>query len=353
MLKSWKTKIVGKTSRLGDLAWVVARPKLVYDWYRMWGTLPVTSWLRAADHFIQKDFKLAAEYYRVGLSRQLKHPARHCARMDLAYCQYRTGDIKEALEQLGVVTEASVALRDAYVLKAKIEDILGKSELSLQTLRDGLTLFPQDLRILVAFVHISLFNRIEHARLSEARGLLLQQKRELFLDDNRQVLLDAALAHYEIRVGDTESGDRMLARVLATGIAPVEAIVLRGMRLLEQRRMIQAREQLGRAMRLAPRSSRPVRILAESYLMPGDFCELDWAEQMATAACKLSAWQNRECVEVLAKVMDTKGDASTAELLTERSLDLTRQLRVEFEVAAKRRSPAPRQEQRRGEKLEA
>jgi len=320
----------------------------------MWGTLPVISWLRAADLFIQKDFKRAAHYYRTGLSRQSKHPARHCARMDLAYCLYRTGEIKDALHELGIVTESSVALRDAYVLKAKIEDILGKAELSLQTLRDGLTLFPQDLRILVSFLHISLFNRIEHARLSEARGLLLQQKRELFLDDNRQVLLDAALAHFEIRMGDAESGDRMLARVLATGIAPVEAIILRGMRLLEQRRMIQAREQLGRAMRLAPRSSRPVRILAESYLQPGDFCELDWAEQMATAACKLSAWQNRECVEVLAKVMDTKGDTSTAELLAERSQDITRQLRVEFEVAAKKRSPVvSRPERVRGEKLEA
>ena len=321
---------------LRNLAWLAARPKLVFDWYRMWSAAPVADWLRAADCFVKKDFAQAAEHYERGLKAQPSHPARHCARMDLAYCLYRTGNILGSLTQLTVVTESSIALRDAYLLRAKIEDILGKPELALRSLSDGLVLFPQDLRLLISFAHACLFNGIEHERLQDVRENLLQQKRELLLDDNRQVLIDAALSHYELRFGDSESGDRMLVRVLATGIAPFEAIVIRGERLLEQRRMLQAREQLGRAMRISPRNPRPARLLAESYALPGDFCEPDWAEQLAQVACKLSSWQNRECVELLSRISDTKGDTSTAELLAERSNELSRQLRIEIENGRRR-----------------
>ncbi len=339
VMRSWRQAFVRKAEGIRNLFWLGARPKLVYDWYRMWGTLPVAHWLRAADCFIRKEFVAAALHYEKGLERNGKHPARHCARMDLAYCLYRNGEIERALQELRVVTESSVALRDAYLLRAKIEDILGRPEMAIRSLADGLALFPQDTRLLVGFIHICLFNDIEHPRLSEVRGVLLQQKRELLLDDNRQVLLDSALAHYELKIGDTESGDRMLVRVLATGMAPFEAIVIRGERLFEQRRMLQAREQLGRAMRLSPRNPRPARLLAESYLLPGDFCELDWAEQLAAVACKASAWQNPECIEIFARVMDSKGDASTTELLLERRDGLNRQIQLECQGSAQREAP--------------
>lgn len=328
-MRGWKKTVRARLRRLEDTVWLLSRPKLIVEWYRMWQTLPVTPWLRAADAFINKDFKLAVEYYQRGLAKKPNHPARHCAVMDLAYCRYRTGGLEEANELLSSLTSQSVALRDAYLLQAKISDFFGKAESALQIVSDGLMLFPDDLKLMLAYLHTSLFNGLYHARLGEIREHILTLKRTLLLDDDRQVLIDSALAHYELRCGDGEGAERMIARVLATGRAPHEIVLLRGERLLAQRRVLQAREQLGRVMRMAPRNPRPVRLLAESYLLPEEFHEPDYAEQLATLACKMTNWKNVECVDLLSRVYDEKGDTSTAELLGERCRGL--KLAVELE----------------------
>jgi predicted Zn-dependent protease len=327
-MRGWKRFIHAQVQWADDLLWLAGRPKLIVEWYRMWGTTPSVCWLRAADAFINKDFKRAVGYYERGLAQKPAHVARHCAVMDLAYCRYRTGDLEGAATELQKLTAESVALRDAYLLLAKINDILGKPDQSLQVLGDGLLLFPQDLKLMLAYMHTSLFYGLFHSRLGEVREQVLQIKRGLMLDDERQVFIDAALAHYELRCGDAECAERMIVRVLATGKAPHEIVILRGERLFEQRRVIQAREQLGRAMRLAPRNPRPVRLLAESYLLSGDFQEPEWAEQLATVACRLTNWKNIECLELLSRAYDEKGDTSTAELLSEK----VREVRMTVEL---------------------
>ena len=317
-----------KFSAVEDSLWLTTRPKLILEWYRMWKTAPVVSWLRAADAFMNKDFSLAAQHYERGLQRRPNHPARHCAGMDLAYCRYRLGDLEIAAEELSKLTSNSVALRDAYLLLGKIYDILGKPQMALHTIADGMLLFPNDLKLILSYLHTALFNGFYQPYLAEVRETALRLKRTLMLDDERQVLIDAALAHYELRWGEIEGGERMLARVLATGKAPFEAVLLRGERLLGQKRVLQGREQLSRAMRAAPRNPRPVRLLAESYLLPDEFHEPDYAEQLAMSACKLSNWKNAEHVALLSRAFDEKGDTSTAELLAER----TRKLRVVVEI---------------------
>lgn len=318
--------------RVRDSLWLMVRPRMAVEWYRMWRTVPVKDWLRAADLFIRGDYSRAAEYYRRGLSHRPMHPASTCARMDLAYCCYRLGRLDEAIELLDLLVGQRVSLRDAYLLRAKLAGIVGCPQDGFEVLAIGNEVFPDDVSILASSLHINLSHQIDARRLHECFGQLLRLKQQLALEDERQVTLDTALAHYELRCGDTEAGDRLLARVLATGAAPYEAVLLRGERLLRLGRILSAREQLTRAMRSAPRNPRPVQLLAETYLVAGYTEEPEFAEQLASVACRLSHWENPECIELLARAYDRKCDYNSSELLKARAQSLRSAQKVQLAI---------------------
>lgn len=314
--------------RVRDTVWLVMRPQMAVEWYRMWKTVPVKDWLRAADLFIRGDYSKAADYYRRGLRARPMHPASTCARMDLAYCCYRLGRLDEAIDLLDLLVGQRVNLRDAYLLRSKLAAIVGCPHDGFEVLGIGVEVFPDDVSILSASLHINLSHQLDARRLHECFSRLLRLKQQLALEDERQVTLETALAHYELRCGDTEAGDRMLARVLATGAAPYEAVLLRGERLLRLGRILSAREQLTRAMRSAPRNPRPVQLLAETYLVAGYTEEPEFAEQLASVACRLSHWENPECVELLARAYERKCDYNSSDLLKARAQSLRSARRV-------------------------
>ena len=331
------------TRLMWDRVWILRRPKLLLDWYRLWSTWPVASWIRAAHCFQDGDFRQALNFYRQGLAEHPTHRAAPCAKLDIAYCYYRLDELETATEELQDLIHSGAQLKDAYLLLAKIQALLGLPLSAGSTMFRCLEMFPNDVQALVAYVHLGLWVGLPHESLIDAKDALISLKRGLMLDDSRQVGIDSAIAHCEIRGGDIELGDRVLARALATGRAPYEAVLLRGERLLEQQRIIPAREQLTRAMGLMPRSSRAARLLAESYLIEGIFFEPEWAKQLATSACKASHWQDVRCIEVLIRAYEACGETGAAQLFSQRipSLASFREMERLRNVGGSRRRSGP------------
>ncbi len=305
-----------------DIWCTVKRPGLVIEWYKLWGTLPVSSWIAAAHHFQDGDFKLALACYERGLASNSNHPAAPCARLDAAYCRYRLDDLELAVEGLTVLINGESRLKDAFLLLSKIHALLGRPLSAESVMSRAKELFPNEWQVLVLFIHLGLNQGFPEDSIGEAFDMLVATKRDIPLEDPRQAAIDTAIAHFEIRCGDTELGDRLLARVLATGRAPYEAVLLRGERLIEQGRIVPGREQLARAMAGLPRSSRPAMLLASSYLLEGTFFEPEYAKQMASTACTISHWQDVTCLEILVKAYEAVNEDSVAQLFKSRAASL-------------------------------
>ena len=299
-------------------------------WYRLWGTVPVWSWVNAAANFKQQDFQTAAALYRKGIKRHSKHPAIQSAKLDLAYCLYRLDSFDEANLQLDEIISESTVLRDAYLLRARISLILGSCSSALRVLNLALKKFPQDARVMTQYAHVALLHPLEEELANEIKERLVALKCRLSLEDPENVLIDTALAQYEMTWGEIRRGERVLARVLATGKAPFEAVLLRGERLLSQGRILPARELLTRAMRMSTRDPRPLMRLSASYLETGISANFDWALQLAEQSCRLSHWQHPECLNVLASVHEAKGDSARAQLYFERTKHVPAAIEPQF-----------------------
>lgn len=286
-------------------------------WYRLWRTLPVRAWVDGAVSFRDGDFREAARLYEEGLKQCPEHAAADFAQFDLAYCYFRSNLLGKSLATLRNLISSKAQVRDAYLLYAKILLIVGRAASAVGILEKAEAVFPQDPEILAAMMHASLYSSLPAERSAIIKDSLVRAKRALELDDLRNTHLDTALAHYEFFHGDTARGDRVLARVLASGQLSFEAIVLRGERLLALGRYLQAREQLTRAMRVAPEDPRPLLLLAQSYLFSGDDFQPLWAVNLAETACRLSHWQNVQSISVLATAHEANNEEGKAQLFIE------------------------------------
>lgn len=319
-------------SRGLDRMAVVKRIKEYVRWYRYWGTLPVPAWVKAADHFRAGRFKAAANCYRVGIKSHSEHPAIHSARFDLAYCLYRSDDYEGALAELSGLIQKRAAIKEAYLLYSRIKNAMGFVLSAKHAVSLCEQLFANDPQVLSCLSHATVYSNGSSEELNVLRNKLYGLKQQLHLDDALSLHLDTAIAHMEIRFGDLKKGERLLARVLATGSAPYEAILLRGERLLEQGRVLIAREQLNRAMAASPKDPRPLALAARSYLRSGKDFQPEWALQLAESACKASHWQNSDCLSVLSRAYEARGEEAYASLLVEKikKLPSTKEMDVSY-----------------------
>jgi tetratricopeptide (TPR) repeat protein len=294
--------------------------------------MPVSKWVEAAELFRQSRFLEAAKCYKEGLESHAYHPAANSARFDLAYCYYRSDDYEMALRALSRLIQKRATIKEAYLLFSRIKSSLGFVISARRAVSLCHQLFPDDVQVLSCLTHVSIYSNSSDEELIALRKKLNEAKQKLSIDDGLGLHLDTAIAHLEIRFGDLRKGERLLARVLATGTAPYEAVLLRGERLLEQGRIIPAREQLTRAMSASPRDHRPISLLARSYLRSGKDLNPNFALQLSQAACKVSKWQNSECLSVLVRAYEAAGEEGYAALFLERIKDLpsTKELDVSY-----------------------
>jgi len=299
------------------------RPTLVIGWWKLWKTLPVADWIRGAEFFRAGDFKKAAKYYERGFIKNASHPAAACAQLDHAYCLYQIGDILAAVGNLERVVAAGAQLKDAHLLLAKLQLNLGRFSDAVSTMKRCLSFSSEDIQVALCYAHTMFESDSPAVTMKLVKDYIQVFREKLSLEDPMHVAVDTALATYECLYGDEDLGERLLSRALASGVAPFEAILLRGERWLEQGRITQAREQLERAAKACPADPRPYLRLAESYLLDGELLEPGYAVQLATVACKRSNWEYAECLEVLRQGYIALGDRDMVDLIEERLSSLS------------------------------
>ncbi len=294
------------------------KPHLIIGWWKLWKTLPVTDWIRGAELFKAADFKKASFYYARGLKAKPNHKAANCARLDYAYCLYQLNDLKESIRELEKLAAGGANLKDALLLLAKLQLVTGKNRDALHTMKRCLSIFGDDVQVALCYAHVMYESDSPAQSMKLVKDFVNTFREKLSLDDPMHVAVDTALAYYECLFGDEEVGERLLSRALASGVAPFEAILLRGERWIQQGRVQQGRDQIERAAKCCPADPRPYLRLAESYLLEGELHEPEYAVQLATVACKSSNWENEECLEVLRDAYIALEDRDMVELIDSR-----------------------------------
>jgi tetratricopeptide (TPR) repeat protein len=298
-----------------------------WRWLRIWKTLPVYSWLKAAGAFRSGKYHESAVYYQRGLDKYSEHPAHFSARFDLAYCLEKTGSYEEAIKVLSDITSERHPFLDSFVSKATLEHYLGRNAAALETIRLGLSMFPDSSKLICKFIHISLTSGLYQ---NEIPVLIEELKAMISQDHPDRAEIYVAMAHYELVLGDAILGDRILIKSLSNDEIPVDAYLIRGKRLFSHGKILQARELFRRAMILSPGNPYPLMLLGETYLVSDIPEEIHWAIQLAESAGRISKWKNLEAVELLGRAYEKNKEQEKAELFLEKIRHMSQAAYIPF-----------------------
>ena len=305
----------------GVISQRVVSPRLYFRWIRRWRSVPIRSWLIAARLFESGDFISAVPHYVRGLTHHPKHPAAGNARFDLAYSLYRLGRIRAALAELELLVRNQPENRDATLLYGRLLFILGRSECALREIYQATEIFLNDPAPHVALLHLiadspdSIVQDVAwRTRAYRSRAKLLTQLDLMPAGSSPALAVEAALAAFDLRLGNREAGEQRVLRLLAGGSVGYEVLFMRGLQFLAADRVLQARELLTRATRLAPRDPRPVVYLAHSYLRAGAFESPLFALQLAQSAATSTEYSNPRVLDLLAEAHAAAGNCEEAEL---------------------------------------
>jgi tetratricopeptide (TPR) repeat protein len=278
------------------------------DWIKTWKALPVRSWIAAAESYRAGQYEEAANLYRKGLVGHPNHVARHCARLDLAYCLFRVGKYAAAKEELAAVIHSAPKLREGYIRLARLQLWIGQTMEAAWTLRRALRAVGADPELVASYVFAILDNGGPTHLLKEALSII----NSLDANDRRHQKIEVAFARLAIHRKDLTTGKAALTRLANSSEAPFESVVAFADLLLSEGKVAQARQQLRRALAVAPNHPRVLSLLATSYLQSGQFYNPDFARQLAISACQSSGWVSPKEMHVLAEAYFSASDRLSA-----------------------------------------
>lgn len=277
---------------------------IYHRWWKTWGTLPVLPWVRGAALYRAGKFDAAEPCYREGLERHPYHPARFSARLDLAFCLFKSNKFAEAEEQLKYVTAHASFLREGYIRLARLQIWGGRPLEAAWTLRRASKEVNVDAEIAALFILAVVENGGPAYLLKEAIAL------STHLDDNlpESPLLESARARIEAFSGKPGRARASFMKILSRSDAPIEAVVGLAEILVEEEEVDEARLILKRGMAMYPEYPRILSLVAQTYLKPGEHFNADYARQLATNACQNSGWTSPREMHILAEAYYHLGD---------------------------------------------
>ncbi|MCB0338901.1 MAG: tetratricopeptide repeat protein [Bdellovibrionales bacterium] len=287
---------------------MIKRLHLCIQWCKTWKALPVFNWIRGAKSFRSGKFREAALLYERGLKSHPHHPAALCARLDLAYCYFRLRRFQDADDQLKVVLTKAPTMREAYLRLARMQLWTGQAMSAAWTLRRALREFGTDADLVSTFLQAVLDNGGPNYLLQEGVEFLKQ----LPPSDRASSKLEIAAARLAIFRGDYKTGRGNLARLTAGATPPFEALVAYAEALIAEGRIAHSRQQLRRALQIAPDHPRVLSLFAESYLKSGPFYNPEFARQLALSACQNSGWCGPREMHILAEAYLANNERITA-----------------------------------------
>lgn len=292
------------------------------EWIRRWKTWPVRPWIKAAALYRSGRFEEAEPFYRSGLTTHFQHPARISALLDLSHCLFRSRQFDEAEACLRQAVFAAPQEREAYIRLARLQLWLGFATEAAWTMRTALQRVPADPELIAIFI----------TAVVECGGIsyLLKEVREhlgsVHIEADIYPRLEVAKARLDILDGDPVDGRTRLAELSARDKAPLDGVIAFASLLLDEGKVAYARHHLHRALTVSPEHPRVLTLLAKSYLTEGAFFEPDYAVQLATTACQVTAWRGIHEMHVLAQAYAFCGERISALLVASRAKDTGRRL---------------------------
>lgn len=294
---------------------MLTRLSMYLKWWHTWKTLPVLNWVKAASLYRKGEYNSAIKYYEQGINKHHQHPAYIYACIDLAHCYFKTGQLSQAEEQLKQVTGHSPQLKEGHLRLAHLQSWTGRPLEAAWTIRRALREISADAELIAIFMLAVIENEGPDYLLkeaTEAASKLLPQH----MDCHK---LQVAKAKFAMLKGSYEEGRTALANLATASSTSLEAILLFSEVLLQEGKVSYARQQLRRAMTVAPDHPRLLSLFAQTYLKSGPFYNPDFARQLATQACQSASWQSAREMHILAETYYHVGDKAFALLVASKA----------------------------------
>lgn len=295
---------------------------LYKEWIERWGSLPVRPWVKAASLYRLGQYSEAADLYIAGLKSHPRHPARMNALLDLSHCLFRLKDFEQAERYLRQASIIAKHEREPYVRLARLQLWLGHSVEAAWTIRTALSSIPADPELVTLFVTAAVESSGVGPLISEARDLV----REMHCEPEAAPRLEVARARLRMMDGDLGEARDDLAALANKDRGPFEAVVAFAQVLLEEGKTAYARHHLHRALTVSPEHPKVLRLLALSYLQPGQYFDPEHAIQLATRACQATGWSGMHEMHTLARGYALSGDKVSALLIASKAKDAGRNL---------------------------
>lgn len=295
---------------------ILYKLRLFRKWWQRWHTMPVFSWLRAAALYKTGHYAKAIPLYEQGLANHSGHPAQLCARLDLAYCLFRTGRVSEAEEELRLAASLAPQSREAQLRLAHFQIYKGCALEAAWTMHRLLKRIEPDAEIVATFLSAAVEGAAPAYLLKEASSLAGSLALDAKAESQQQLVkLQIARAREKLINGNFEAGRAELSHLAARNPVIVDAVTAFSELLLKEGKVAFARQLLRRSLAAAPTYPRLLSLLAESYLLGGPFYNPAYAVQLATAACQNSSWSSPRELHVLAEAYFHHGDKVSALLM--------------------------------------
>jgi uncharacterized protein HemY len=292
--------------------------KVLIKWWRTWGTLPVSAWVKGASNYRQGSFDEARKLYEEGLETHQSHPARYCAHMDLAYCLFKCRDFEGAERHLRHVVEHLPHSREASMRLARLQMWTGNHLEAAWTMKRLLEHAAPDAELVALFLMAVLQNGgPSYLRKEAMASMLVLGEHQL-----SHPKLEVARACLAIQRGEGEKGRAVLAGLACQAAAPLEAHIAFAEVLVAENKIGQARLHLRNAMLSAANHPRLLSLLAETYLQSGPYYNPDYANQLATSACQHTGWLSPREMQVLAQAFFHMGDKVSALIVASKAKDV-------------------------------
>ncbi|MEN9846156.1 MAG: hypothetical protein RIS36_1303 [Pseudomonadota bacterium] len=292
------------------------------EWIQRWGSLPVRPWVKAASLYRLARYGEAADLYKAGLKSHPKHPARVNALLDLSHCLFRMKSFDEAERYLRQASVIAKGEREPYVRLARLQLWRGHSVEAAWTIRTALGVLPADPELVTLFVTAAVESSGVGSLLSEAKDIV----RDMHCEPEAAPRLAVARARLRMQDGDLGEARDDLAALATKDRGPFEAVVAFAHVLLEEGKTAYARHHLHRALTVSPEHPKVLRLLALSYLRPGQNFEPEYAVQLATRACQATGWSGMHEMHTLARAYALTGDKVSALLIASKAKEAGRNL---------------------------
>lgn len=290
---------------------------LYREWFRRWQTLPVHQWVQAAALYKEGRFREALELYEKGLEGHPHHLARAHVLMDAFYCCFRLHLFDRAEQYLRKAIIQNPLDREAYLRLARLHMWLGYSTEAAWCMRECLRRIAPDPELVTQFVSAV----VECGGVSYLDQEVDQVLRSFHCEPEAYPRLEVARLRFQLMRSNVPEDRQALAYYACLDKGPFDAVIAFAELLMKEGKIAYARHHLHRALQVAPEHPRVLRLLAHSYMSVGPFFEPEFAVQLATRACQLTAWSGVQEMHSLAQAHALQGDRMSALLIASRAKD--------------------------------